>query len=82
MSADQASNTEIIYIPLLEEGVPVLRPTRGSPQESGGFVVLATTDYDPEIEVWQFPPGSVVSCVLERHDGDEILVARNLFGAG
>jgi hypothetical protein len=78
MSADQGSNTEVIYIPLLDEGVPVLRPTQGRPQGSDGFIVLATADYDPESEVWEFPPGSVVSCVLEHHDGDKILVARSL----
>lgn len=78
MSADQGSNTEVIYIPLLDEGVPVLRPTQGRPLGEDGFLVLATADYDPETEVWEFPPGSVVMCVLERRDGDEILVARKL----
>ncbi len=78
MSADQGSNTELIYIPLLDEGVAVVRPTRGRPLGNGKFLVLETSGYDPDIETWEFPPGSVVLCVLERHDGGEILVARRL----
>ena len=78
MSADQGSDTDVIYIPLLEEGVPVLRPTQGQRVQKGGFLVLATSDYDPDTEVWEFPPGSVVTCVPENHEGVEILVARKL----
>ncbi len=78
MSADQGSTTEVIYIPLLDEGVPVVRPTRGCVLGNGKFLVLETPDYDPEIETWEFPPGSVVSCALESHAGGEHLVARML----
>jgi hypothetical protein len=78
MSADQGSNTELIYIPLLNEGVPVVRPTRGNALGNGKFLVLETADYDRETEAWEFPPGSVVSCVLESHNGRDILVARRL----
>ncbi len=78
MSADQASNTELIYVPLLDEGVPVVRPARGRPLGNGRYLVVEASDYDPETETWEFPPGSVVSCVLESHDGSNILVARSL----
>ena len=78
MSADQGSNTELIYIPLLDEGVSVVRPTRGRALGNGKFLVLETADYDRETEAWEFPPGSVVSCVLESHDKGDILVARSL----
>jgi hypothetical protein len=78
MSADQGSNTELIYIPLLDEGVPVVRPTQGRALGKDEFLVLPTSDYDAEIEAWEFPPGSMVSCVREQHDGVEILVARKL----
>jgi hypothetical protein len=78
MSADQGSNTELIYIPLLDEGVPVVRPARGRPLGNGKFLVVKTSDYDPETEAWEFPPGSVVACVLENHAGSNILVAREL----
>jgi hypothetical protein len=78
MSADQGSNTEVIYIPLLEEGVPVLRPTRGRSFRKDEFLVLPTSNYDAETELWEFLPGSIVSCVRELHDAGEILVARKL----
>jgi hypothetical protein len=78
MSADQGSNTETIYIPLLNEGVPVVRPTQGRPQGNRDYLVLETSDYDAESETWEFPPGTVVTCVFETHEGREILVARRL----
>jgi hypothetical protein len=78
MSEDQDSYTEVIYIPLLDEGVPVVRPTQGRPLGKDEFLVLPTSDYDHETEVWEFPPGSIVSCVWEHHDGARILVARKL----
>jgi hypothetical protein len=76
MSADPDSDIEVIYIPLLEEGVPVVRPTQGIRLGDGVFRVLPTSDYDPDLELWEFPPGSIVRCVSERHEGEEILVAR------
>jgi hypothetical protein len=76
MSEVPASIIEI-YIPLLDEGTDVARPTEAKvigPQE---FLVLPTPGYDPQLEHWKFPPGSVVSCTLKhRRDGD-ILVAQN-----
>ena len=42
------------------------------------YRVLPTTDYDPEVEEWEFPPGSIVECILETRDGREILVARKM----
>ncbi len=70
-------NTETIYIHLLNEGTPVMRPTQGLPL--GGdlvYKVLPTTNYDPSDENWEFPPGSVVQCVKENKDGDNILIAK------
>jgi hypothetical protein len=40
--------------------------------------VLPTADYDPELELWEFPPGSIVQGVLETYEGEEILVARKV----
>ena len=77
-SVGQDLRTETIYIPLLEEGVPVYRPTQAKPLEEATFLVLPTPDYDPDIEIWEFPPGSVVSCEIERHEDRELLVARRL----
>jgi hypothetical protein len=78
MSGAMASNTKTIYIPLLDEGTPVVRPTQGEPLGGDVYRVRATTDYDPEDEHWQFPPGSVVRCTAEKRDGQEILIARKL----
>jgi hypothetical protein len=68
----------MIYIPLLDEGVPVVRPTQGIALKSETFLVLPTADYDPSNELWQFPPGSTVRSIKECHEGDSILVAREL----
>jgi hypothetical protein len=67
-----------IYIPLIHEGTPVVRPTQGVPMGGNVFLVRATADYDPNDEIWEFMPGSTVNCFLERHEGDDILVARSL----
>jgi hypothetical protein len=75
MSAATGSNTSTIYVHLLDEGTTVLRPTQGAPLGSNVYRVLATPDYDQEDEHWQFPPGSIVRCVIERRDGEDVLVA-------
>ena len=79
MSAETVSSTNTVelYIPLLNEGTEVLRPTKGLLLESDVVQVLATTDYDPTIEEWEFPPGSKVRCVSEARGGREVLVARH-----
>jgi hypothetical protein len=80
MSAETASSTDTveIYIHLLNEGTDVLRPTRGIVLGPDVVQVLATSDYDPTIEEWQFPPGSRVHCVSESRGGRTLLVARHL----
>lgn len=64
-----------IYIPLLNEGTPVSRPTEGKLVSSGFYEVMATDDYDPYLEEWEFPPGTVVECKMEIEDGKEFLKA-------
>jgi hypothetical protein len=78
MSAEMASSTSAltIYVPLLNEGTSVVRPTQGVKLGENLFRVLPTQDYDPDDEEWEFPPGSVVECVLEDRNGQEVLVAR------
>jgi hypothetical protein len=78
MSAETVSSTNAveIYIPLLREGTEVLRPTTGHRLGPELVQVLATVDYDPAIEQWEFPPGSKVKCVVEMKDGRKLLVAR------
>jgi hypothetical protein len=79
MSAEMVSSTDTveIYIPLLSEGTDVLRPAKGLVLGTDVVQVLATTDYDPAIEEWEFPPGSRVRCVSEFREGRQLLIARN-----
>jgi hypothetical protein len=78
MSVETASSTNAveIFIPLLNEGTDVLRPTQGLVVGPNEVQVLPTPDYDPAVEEWEFPPGSKVRCVREVRDGRELLVAR------
>ena len=70
-----------IYIPLLNEGTPVWRPTEGEFLRELTYRVLPAKDYNPREEHWEFPPGSIVIC--ERrvlHPGCEVLIAvRKIF---
>ncbi|MCS6975607.1 MAG: hypothetical protein NZM31_01185 [Gemmatales bacterium] len=77
MSAETDSSTDLVelFVPLLEEGTPVLRPTRGKILGFDRVLVLATPEYDPSVEKWAFPPGTVVTCVSETRDGRQVLVA-------
>jgi hypothetical protein len=78
MSAATASSIKTIeiYVPLLNEGTEVIRPTTGQLLERDVIQVLATPDYDPNLEDWQFPPGSKVRCIPEIRDGERLMVAR------
>ena len=42
-----------IYVPLLNEGTDVVRPTNGVLLASDLIRVEPTEDYDPELEEWQ-----------------------------
>ncbi len=69
-------NTIKIYVPLLEEGVDTARPTQAIPLENGLYKLLPTTDYDPEDEIWEFLPDSIVKAVNTTDDkGLSILLA-------
>ncbi len=78
MSAEKILNTktEIIYIPLVNEGTPVFRPVTGLKLAKNVFKVLADEEYDPEDEEWEFPPETVVRCEKEFRNGEELLVAK------
>jgi hypothetical protein len=64
-----------IYIRLLDEGTEVFRPTQAEILERQVFMVLSTSDYDPENEHWEFPPGSFVRGVIRKLEDEEVLVA-------
>jgi hypothetical protein len=77
-SAQMGASAEAveIFIPLLYEGTDVLRPTQGIALRSDEVQVVATPDYDPTVEEWEFPPGSKVRCEEENQGGRVLLVAR------
>jgi hypothetical protein len=83
MSAEMASSTDVrtVYVPLLNEGTPVLRPTQAVRLGENVYRVLATSDYDPDDEEWEFPPGTPVECEFETRSGQEVLVARRRVSA-
>lgn len=78
MSVETGSSTSTIeiYIPLLNEGTDVLRPTQGLVLGPNEVQVLATPNYDPADEEWEFPPGTKVKFVQELRGGREFFVAR------
>jgi hypothetical protein len=82
MSEEMGSFTDasLVYVPLHGEGTNVCRPTRALPRGDMRFELLATDDYDPEDESWEFPPGSVVVCRVEDRGGKSALIARELAG--
>lgn len=57
-----SQETVEIYVQLLEEGTPTARPTQAVPLGNGLYKVLPTPRYDPENEIWEFVPGTVVRC--------------------
>ncbi len=59
-----------IYVYLEDEGVDVWCSTTAKPLGDGRFLLQATPDYDPEVEKWEFVPGSVVTCRVRRFQGE------------
>jgi hypothetical protein len=70
------NKAEGIYIPLVNEGSPVVRPTWGTKVGGNAYRVLPTKDYDPATEEWEFLPGSIVACAVEIRNSRAILVAK------
>ncbi len=70
-------NSVKIYVELLDEETPTIRPTSGIHVVDNIYRLLPAPNYDPEDETWLFPPGSLVHCEWQNHSyyGDRILVA-------
>lgn len=62
-----------IYVQLLEEGTPTARPTQAVPLGNGLYKILPTPNYDPEDEIWEFPPGSIVRCETVKDNWVKVL---------
>ena len=70
------SDSTTIHIRLLDEGTDVFRPTEVLILGDELYRVLPTPDYDPEDEIWEFPPGSIIRAKKHRGSaGDEYMIA-------
>jgi hypothetical protein len=79
MTTSATDKYSTVYVPLLNEGVDVVRPTQGISFGDNVFQLMPTPNYDPDDEHWQFFPGSLVKCIKETREGQELLVARESF---
>jgi hypothetical protein len=70
-------NTMTIYVRLLNEGTPVMRPTEAIQITGDAFKLLPTEGYDPDDEEWEFTPGTVVRCIYEDSTEGTIMVANS-----
>jgi hypothetical protein len=75
MAEEPISKAETIFVYLQEEGTDVWRPTLGRKIGHMVFEVLATSDYEPEDEKWQFVPGTIVECEKRILNGATVLAA-------
>lgn len=57
---EESHNTVTISVYLPEEATDTWRPTTATILGNGLYMLLPTPGYDPEDEVWEFPPGSKV----------------------
>ena len=69
-----------IYVNLLNEGTPCARPTQALMLGNGLFELLPTDGYDPNVEHWEFRPGSIVRGKETRGDEEPYLLATS-FGS-
>jgi hypothetical protein len=60
MDSDTKGKSIEMHVRLLDEGTEVSRRTRALDLGNGLFQIEATADYDPELENWEFVPGSIV----------------------
>jgi hypothetical protein len=64
-----------IYVNLLNEGTPCARPTRALTLGNGLFELLPAEGYDPDVEHWEFRPGSIVRGKETQRDSEAYLLA-------
>jgi hypothetical protein len=64
-----------IYVNLLLDGPPTSRPTDALDLGNGLFELLPATGNDPEVEHWEFRPGSIVRGKEAHRDGETYLLA-------
>lgn len=69
------TNKVKIYVQLLEEGTPTIRGTDAIYLGNNLYKILATPYYNPDDEIWEFVPDSIVRCETRSNFGEDILLA-------
>lgn len=70
------SNTENIYVRLLEEGTEVYRPVPALVTQGRNVaLLLEPSGYDPEDEIFEFKPGEKVHFEYKQISGKRLRVA-------
>ncbi len=64
-----------VYITLLDEGSPTIRPTTAIDLGNGLFKLLPTERYNPENETWEFLPGTTVKVTPYKTSKGDVLLA-------
>jgi hypothetical protein len=67
-----------VYVQLLDEGTIVYRPVPATKMTESVCLVGGNELYNPEIETWEFSPGSQVMYEQKELDGDVVSVATKL----
>lgn len=71
---------EIIYVQLLNEGTPVYRPVPATCISEKIFILHGEDIYSPEIEDWEFTPGTKVLTEERNLSSGAVLVAIEAIG--
>jgi hypothetical protein len=64
-----------IYVNLLDERSPTSQLTQALDLGNGLFELLPTKGFDPDVEHWEFRPGSIVRGKEAHRDGETYLLA-------
>jgi hypothetical protein len=72
--SNKEKKIEQIYMPLLNEGVPVIAPIKAEFLEDKTYRILRLENEDTEN--WLFSPGTIVKCKLESWSVGKVLVVR------
>ncbi len=68
-----------VYVNLLEEGTDGLRGTDAIDLGNGMYKLLDTPYYDPEDEIWEYLPGSIVRAKPGKSfRGKDLMIAYEL----
>jgi hypothetical protein len=67
-----------IYVNVLNESAPRSRPAQALAWGNGLFELLPTEDYNPNVEHWEFLPGSFVHGANANRNGEPYLLAVSL----